>query len=97
MVLVALEKSNRGQEVFSVLATLFRVYALDRREKRFLDFSISNEVSLKVRRIWNIRETLDFSVHLHWKWKDLGISSLYGLVHKHEIWLPEPKRVLTPG
>ena len=43
MVLVALEKSNRGQEVFSVLATLFRVYALDRTEKRFLDLSISNE------------------------------------------------------
>ena len=66
-------------------------------EKRFLDFSISNEVSLKVRRIWNIRETLDFSVHLHWKWKDLGISSLYGLVHKLEIRLPELKTVLARG
>ena len=83
--------------MFSRLATLFRVYALDRREKRFLDFSISIEVSLKVSRIWNIRETLDFSVHLHWKWKDLGISSLYGLVCKLEIRLPEPKIVLAPG
>ena len=83
--------------MFSRLATLFRVYALDRREKRFLDFSISNEVSLKVRGIWDMRETLDFSVHLHWKWKDLGISSLYGLVHKLEIRLPEPKTVLARG
>ena len=44
-----------------------------------------------------MRETLDFSVHLHWKWKDLGISSLYGLVHKLEIRLPEPKTVLARG
>ena len=66
-------------------------------EKRFLDISISNEggqKSLKVRRVWDIRETLDFSVHLHWKWKNLGISSLLGLVHKLEIRLPEAKIVL---
>ena len=79
------------------MATLFRVYELDCTEKRFLDFSISNEVSLKVRRIWDMSETPDFSVHLHWKWKDLGISSLYGLVHKLEIRLPEPKTVLARG
>ena len=29
--------------------------------------------------------------------KDLGISSLYGLVRKLEISLPEPKTVLAPG
>ena len=75
-------------------STTFRV------QQRFLDFSISNEggqKSLKVRRVWDIRETLDFSVNLHWKWKNLGISSLLGLVHKLEIRLPEPKIVFTPS
>ena len=71
-------KSAGGKVIFAS----GNLISLDRTEKRFLDFSISNEVSLKVRRIWNIRETLDFSVHFHWKWKDLGISSLYGLVRK---------------
>ena len=74
--------------------------SLDRTEKRFLDLSISYEggqKSLKVGRVWDIRETMDLSVHLHLKWKDLGISSLYGLVHKLEIRLPEPKTVLAPG
>ena len=69
----------------------------DRTEKRFLDFSIIDEggqKSLKVRRVWDIRETLDFSVRLHWEWKNLGISSLLGLVHKLEIRLPEAKIVL---
>ena len=85
------------QELFSLLASLFQVYELDPTEKRFLDFSISNEggqKSLNVRRLWDIRETLDFSVHLHCKWKNLGISSLLGLVHKLEIRLPEAKTVL---
>ena len=69
--------------------------SLDSTDKRFLEFSVSNEVSLKVRRIRNIRETLDFSVHLHWKWENLVISSLLGLVlHKLEIRLPEAKIVL---
>ena len=89
--------SSALQELFSLLATLFRVYELDPTEKRFLDFSISNEVSLKVRRVWDIRENIDFSVNLHWKRKNLGISSLLGLVHKLEIRLPEPKIVLAPG
>ena len=86
------------QELFSVPATLFHVYELDRTEKRFLDLSIPNEgeqKSIKVRRVWDIRETLGFSVHLHLKWKNLGISSLYGLVHKLEIRLPEAKIALV--
>ena len=73
---------------------------VDPTKKRFLDFYISIEggqKSLKVRRVWDIRETLDFTVHLHWKWKNLGISSLLGLVHKLEIRLPEAKIVLVGG
>ena len=37
------QNTSPWQELFSVPATLFRVYELDRTEKRFLDLSISNE------------------------------------------------------
>ena len=89
--MVCSKKSNIFPAGGKVIFASGNLISLDCTEKRFLDFSFSNEVSLKVRGIWDMRETLRLfcppSLEME---KSRNLFS----VGTSEIRLPEAKIVL---